>query len=90
MATTWVNPKLDREPAMRITIPLADNEQRSRNLRTQPSRPEIRMAIVCTDDCENCIMYKLGCAKKCTRFPDIVCEACPCRASIFAGDINKE
>ena len=89
MKTKIVSIMETREPAMRITIPLADNENRLRNLRTLPSRPEVRMAIVCTDDCDNCILNKLGCAKRCTRFPDIVCADCPCRASIFAGDINE-
>lgn len=41
--------------------------------------------VICNDDCDNCIMNTpSGCAKECFRFPDLVCEGCPCRASKFA------
>ena len=76
-------------PKLRITIPLADTEQRLRQLSTTPYKPEVRMSVVCTDDCANCVMYLLGCARNCTRFPDIVCAGCPCRASAFAGGMNE-
>ncbi len=76
-------------PQLRISVPLADTEQRLRQLATSPYKQDTRMAIICTDDCANCIMYKLGCARRCTRFPDIVCAGCPCRASKFAGDVNE-
>ena len=47
-----------------------------------------RQEIVCTDRCDDCIMAQYGCAKKCIRFPDAVCDTCPCRASVGAGKIN--
>ena len=54
---------------------------------TTPSK--WRLGIVCTDDCDNCPIYLKGCGRKCNRFPDAVCEACPCRASVGAVDINE-
>ena len=47
--------------------------------------------IICNDDCDNCpLNTDQGCAKNCFRFPDLVCEGCPCRASKFAPeDINE-
>lgn len=78
----------NKEPLLRISIPLASDAQRFRGLKTTPTKLRTRMTVVCTDDCENCIMFKLGCAKRCTRFPDIVCEQCPCRASAFAGKLT--
>ncbi len=42
------------------------------------------LKIICTDNCAECPMSKLGCALQCIRFPDKVCEGCPCRASKFA------
>lgn len=46
--------------------------------------------IVCTDDCESCVLNTPeGCANGCFRFPDLVCDGCPCRASEFAGPIRK-
>lgn len=78
----------NKEPLLRISIPLASESKGDRRkLQTTPSKLRTRMTVVCTDDCPNCIMFRLGCAKRCTRFPDIVCEACPCRASAFAGKI---
>ncbi len=53
---------------------------------TRPS--DIRKGIICTDQCEQCPLFLIGCAKRCVRFPDLVCGDCPCRASFFAGSIN--
>jgi hypothetical protein len=74
----------EKEPSLRINIPPAD-----KGFNTIPTQKRTRMTVVCTDDCDNCIMFKLGCARRCARFPDNVCEACPCRASAFAGQINE-
>ncbi len=49
---------------------------------------EGRRTVICTDKCDECPLSKLGCALKCTRFPDRVCESCPCRSSKFVGEIN--
>jgi len=75
-------------PQLRLNVPLADTEQRLNQLSTTPYKG--RMEIVCTDDCANCILFNLGCASRCTRYPDIVCQSCPCRASKFVGQINEE
>ncbi len=76
-------------PQLRISIPLADTEQRLHQLSTSPLKQSIRMTIICSDVCESCVLYTLGCAARCTRYPDIVCKGCPCRASKFAGTINE-
>ena len=94
MATHWVNPKLEQlkrnpPPELRMSLPLADTPDAVFRFSTVPSVLAVRQRIVCTDDCQNCVMFLRGCAKRCSRFPDLVCQACPCRGSEFAGEINK-
>ena len=55
-----------------------------------PTAPvEWRGSIVCDDDCDNCPLFKNGCAGNCTRWDDAVCFNCPCLASRFAAEKNE-
>ena len=40
--------------------------------------------FVWNDDCDNCALHDKGCAKNCARWPDMICNNCPCLASKFA------
>ncbi len=52
---------------------------------TLPKPPWWHKLIVCNDDCDNCPLNTAeGCARGCYRYPDNVCEGCPCRASKHA------
>lgn len=45
-----------------------------------------RELVCCTDECETCPLYLDGCSKSCVRWPDLICENCPCLASENAGE----
>ena len=43
--------------------------------------------IDCTEDCDSCLLI---CAWECTRFPNAVCEGCPClKAEEQIGERRK-
>lgn len=44
-----------------------------------------RTLVCCTDECETCPLFNEGCARRCVRWDDMVCEDCPCLASEGAG-----
>ena len=46
-----------------------------------------RVGIVCVERCDTCVLSLRGCARDCIRFPDLVCQTCPCRAS---GELSKQ
>ena len=46
--------------------------------------------VICNDDCENCPLFKRGCAKNCVRWDDLICKHCPCLASKYADSLGNE
>ena len=47
-----------------------------------------RHSLVCNDQCDTCPLAQRGCARVCIRWPDKVCESCPCLTSIGAGKVE--
>lgn len=71
----------EQEKVVKILLPTSPPTIAPHQL-TQPVRWKDK--IVCNDECETCPLYLKGCAGICTRFPDKVCEGCPCLNSKFA------
>lgn len=55
---------------------------------TAPS--SLAKSIVCIDDCNNCPLYKKGCAGNCIRWDEKVCNYCPCLGSKYVGEDGTE
>lgn len=72
-----------------IALNNAELVKAGRYVGEMPLPSPVRKGLICNDQCETCPLNKIGCAKKCVRFPDQVCSDCPCRASRYAGEINE-